>query len=251
METCQDSLRNGSAYRVTLGLTVKGQGGLLPADHVQQDSFVSQEPPTLRHQTTGQASFALLVSFALWGPPHPNHVPKEHSVSSMGLWRMLSVTNAVLAFTAQRLAFLRFLDPACLVSSALRVPGLPLRRQMYLEAFVQEATTAQRAALSPHPAQLGLTRMKLEEKAETTANHALLAGSRIYQARRSVIPALLGTTATLSISAPPGGAPLERPALCHARLATPVLGRVQSISPYRAPEALTAPDRVSLPQASA
>lgn len=134
----------------------------------------------------------------------------------------------------------------------------------------------------PHPALLAFTKMRLEEKAKITAKHALLvnkklyfmnltlqnsvhipspslkmsslfeclcqAGSRIYPARKSVIPVLLGSTASPKVLAPPGGAPLESPALCPAQLATSVPGRVQIVSLFLAPKAPTAPATVSPPQ---
>lgn len=50
---------------------------------------------------------------------------------------------------------------------------------MYLEVFVQQATIVQRAAVCPHPAQLALTKMRLEEKAKMTANHALLVNKKL------------------------------------------------------------------------
>lgn len=73
------------------------------------------------------------------------------------------------------------------------------------------------------------------------------AGSRIYQARLSVIPVLRGSSARSTLPAPPGGAPLESPALCPAQLATSVLGRIQTVCLSPALEAPTAPARVSPP----
>lgn len=66
------------------------------------------------------------------------------------------------------------------------------------------------------------------------------AGSRICRARESVIPVLLGSTASPWVPAPP--------ALCPAQLATSVPGRVQTVSLSPAPKAPTAPVRVSPPQ---
>lgn len=135
------------------------------------------------------------------------------TVSRAGLWMSLSVVAAVLASTAQRLASLQSLDPACLVknntensvsvtqyltlhesvalqtfhksvslqvSTVSRDPRLLLQCQVYLVVFVQQATTVQRAAVYPHPAQLDLTRMRLEEKAKMTANLVLLVNKKLF-----------------------------------------------------------------------
>lgn len=60
------------------------------------------------------------------------------------------------------------------MSTVWRDPRLLLQCQVYLEVFVQQVTTAPRAAVYPRPAQLALTKMRLEEKAKITAKHALL-----------------------------------------------------------------------------
>lgn len=46
--------------------------------------------------------------------------------------------------------------------------------QVNLEVFVQQATSVQKAVLSPHPAQLAPSEMRPEEKAKTTASLAFL-----------------------------------------------------------------------------
>lgn len=74
------------------------------------------------------------------------------------------------------------------------------------------------------------------------------AGSRIYRAKQSVIPALLGSTASTRVAAPPWEALLESPALCPARPATYVPGRIQTVTLFPAPKAPTAPATVSPPQ---
>lgn len=151
------------------------------------------------------------------------------------------------------------------VSTVQRDPRLLLQCQVNLEVFVQQATTVQRAAVCPHPAQPAPTRMRLEEKTKITASHARLvnkklccmnltlflktsslfvclcqAGSRSYQARESVIHVLLGSTARPWVPAPP--------ALCPAQQATSVLRGVLTVSLSPAPKAPTAPVGVSPPQ---
>lgn len=74
------------------------------------------------------------------------------------------------------------------------------------------------------------------------------AGSRIYQARRSVIPAPLGSIARPPEPAPPGAAPVGPPVLCPAQLAISALGKAPTASPPPAPEAHIAPVWVSLQQ---
>ncbi|KAF3692794.1 Sushi, von Willebrand factor type A, EGF and pentraxin domain-containing protein 1 [Channa argus] len=127
--------------------------------HVLQGLFVLEVHLNLHHQTVGLDSYALLDSFVLQGHLCQNHAQKEHSVSRVGLQMTLSVVAAFLASTVQRQGSLLSLDPAC---------------QVYLEVFVQKATTVQKAVVYPHPVQLALTNMRLVEKAKMTANHALL-----------------------------------------------------------------------------
>jgi len=76
----------------------------------------------------------------------------------------------------------------------------------------------------------------------------LQAGSRTCRAKPSVTHVLPGSTARTRAAAPPGGAPLESPALCRAHPATSVPGRVQTVNLFPAPKAPTAPATGSPPQ---
>lgn len=74
------------------------------------------------------------------------------------------------------------------------------------------------------------------------------AGSRIYQAKKSVIRVLLDFTVSPRVPVPPGGAPVESPALFLVQLATSVPERVQTVSLSPALRAPTVPARVSQQQ---
>ncbi|KAG7238707.1 hypothetical protein INR49_031223, partial [Caranx melampygus] len=181
------------------------------------------------------------------GTPLPLPCPHGTIKTSRGASRMNpSVVAAALASTVQRWASLRSLDPAC-----QKDPRLLPQCQAYLEVFVQQGISVQRAAACPYRVQLAPSEMRLEEKAEMTASHALKARSRIYQARLSVIPVLRASYARSRVPAPPGGAPLGSPALYPAQLAMSVLGRIQTFNLSHALKAPTAPARVSPPQVTA
>lgn len=64
------------------------------------------------------------------------------------------------------------------VSTVWRDPRLQIQYLAHLEVFVQLATTVQRAVVYPHPAQLGLTKMRLQESVKMTVNHALSVNKR-------------------------------------------------------------------------
>lgn len=151
------------------------------------------------------------------------------------------------------------------VSTVWRDPRLQIQYRAHLEAFVQPATTVQRAVVCPLPAQLALTKMRLQERVKMTVNHARSvkhekltwlcvhfpssspkmsqlfecfhqAGFRSYRARKHVILALLASTVSPWV-----------PALCPARLVTSVPQRVQTVSLSPAPKGPTAPVKVSPP----
>lgn len=146
------------------------------------------------------------------------------------------------------------------------VLSLLLQYLVCLEVFVQQVTTVHWAPAYHFPAHVVFTWMILEEKAKTTANHALLVnrkqvyktilyfrckfisvkdlllllciyqdGSRICLAKESVFPVPLGSTASLWVLVPQGGAQLVFQVLFPVQLGLAAQKEIQTVSLSLAP----------------